>query len=132
MAEPTVERRLERRFIVMTTDDVVLSELRARVPAGWEMAVTGDLEALGDWNDVLLYRFVLLDLDESDVFDPLDVIRLLRMRYMINIPVLCFGGDEDIRDEMRLARADRFFERNEIVCRLPQFLEQFGWTGKGN
>ena len=86
-----------------------------------------DLDDIGEWHEILLHRFILLDLDEVDAFDPLDVIRILRMRYQINIPVFCFGGDEDIRDEMRLARADRFFSRVEMIKMLPQFLEQYGW-----
>jgi hypothetical protein len=76
---------------------------------------------------VLLHRFLLLDLDEIDAFDPLDVIRVLRMQYQINLPVFCFGGDQDIQDEMRLSRADRFFDRDEMITRLPDFLEQYRW-----
>jgi hypothetical protein len=126
MAEPTIEQRLDHRFIVMTTDPAVLDALSERIPQDWEMVATVDLETLGEWNDVLLYRFILLDLDEFDAFDPIDVIQTLRMRCMINIPVFCFGGDKVIRDEMRLSRADRFFERDEIADKLPVFLNQFG------
>lgn len=127
MAEPTIEQRLQRRFIVMTTDPAMEAALRTQVPQGWEMARITDLEELGGWHDILLYRFLLLDLDEIDAFDPLDVIRMLRMQYMINIPVFCFGGDEDLMDEMRLSRADRFFERAEIIAMLPHFFEQYRW-----
>jgi hypothetical protein len=49
------------------------------------------------------------------------------MEYQINLPVFCFGGDEDIRDEMRLSRADRFFDREEMLERLPEFLRQYDW-----
>ena len=131
MAEPTIEKRLQRRFILMTADAAIESALRAQVPPGWQMHTITDLDALGDWHDVLLYRFLLLDLDEIDAFDPLDVIRTLRMQYQINVAVFCFGGDEDLRDEMRLSRADRFFERGEIVALLPRFLEQYRWGGEG-
>lgn len=131
MAEPTIKKRLQRKFILMTTDSAIESALRAQVPSGWEMHTITDLDALGDWHDVLLYRFLLLDLDEIDAFDPLDVIRTLRMQYQINVAVFCFGGDRDIRDEMRLSRADRFFERDEIAALLPKFLEQFRWGGEG-
>lgn len=127
MAEPTIEQRLQRRFIAMTTDRAMEATLRAQVPQGWEMVCVTDLEELGNWHDILLYRFLLLDLDEIDAFDPLDVIRTLRMQHMINIPVFCFGGDEDLKDEMRLSRADRFFDRAEIVAMLPQFFEQYRW-----
>lgn len=127
MAEPTIEQRLQRRFIVMTADPAMEATLRAQVPQGWEMVRVTDLEELGDWHDILLYRFLLLDLDEVDAFDPLDIIRMLRMQHMINIPVFCFGGNEDLKDEMRLSRADRFFERTEIVAMLPRFFEQYRW-----
>jgi hypothetical protein len=127
MSEPTIARRLERRIIVMTRDTEMLSKLQACVEPPWELVPVTDLEDLGPWNEVLLYRFLLLDLDEVEVFDPLDVIRILRMEYQINLPVFCFGGDEDIRDEMRLSRADRFFTRDEMVERLPEFLRQYDW-----
>ncbi|HQU16045.1 MAG: hypothetical protein B7Z66_01030 [Chromatiales bacterium 21-64-14] len=129
MTGPTVDDRLRRRFLVMTQDDELLTAFQAVVPAGWEMVLITDLEAVGDWNAVLLYRFLLLDLDEVDAFDPLDVIRELRLRHQINTPVFCFGGDEDVRDEMRLSRADRFFDRDEILAMLPRFLEQYRWGG---
>jgi hypothetical protein len=127
MSEPTIARRLERRIIVMTRDTEMLSKLQACVEPPWELVPVTDLEDLGPWNEVLLYRFLLLDLDEVEVFDPLDVIRILRMEYQINLPVFCFGGDEDIQDEMRLSRADRFFTRDEMVERLPEFLRQYDW-----
>lgn len=111
----------------MTTDSAMRAAIEAVVPAGWEMVAKNDLDAVGDWNEILLYRFLLLDLDETDAFDPLDVIRTLRMEHMINIPVFCFGGDADIRDEMRLMRADRFYDRDQLIAALPAFFEQFGW-----
>lgn len=127
MAEPTIERRLQRKFILMSADQDLVARLRQAAGPDWEVAVVTDLEQIGDWNDILLYRFLLLDLDEVDAFDPLDVIGLLRREYMLNIAVFCFGGEQDLIDEMRMARADRFFAREEIAERLPQFLEQYGW-----
>lgn len=127
MAAPTVAQRLLRRFLVMTTDTALQTALRSVVPAEWEMVVVCDLEEVGDWNEILLYRFLLLDLDEVVAFDPIDVIRAIRMEYLLQIAVLCFGGDQDIRDEMRMSRADRFYERDQIVTVLPQFLAQYGW-----
>lgn len=111
----------------MATDEAMLARIRPVVPDGWEMVPVIDLEEIGDWHEILLYRFVLLDLDEIEAFDPLDVIRILRMQYQINIPVFCYGGDEGIRDEMRLARADRFFGPDEMIEMLPRFFEQYGW-----
>lgn len=127
MAVPTVAERLQRRFILMTADAAMMEALRAAVPAGWEMIVVRDLEEIGDWNDILLYRFILLDLDEQNAFDPQEIIRRLRMEYLLNIAVFCFGGDRERRDTMRLLRADRFFDREEIVRMLPEFLKQYGW-----
>ena len=129
MSEPTIERRLQRRFVLMSADPEMIRRLQPRVPEGWEMVTVTDVDDLGDWHELLLYRFLLLDLDEIDTFDPLDVIRVIRTQYQINLAVFCFGGDEDLQDEMRLSRADRFFSRDEIADRLPQFLEQYGWGG---
>ncbi|HDP90489.1 MAG TPA: hypothetical protein ENN42_11140 [Thioalkalivibrio sp.] len=129
MAEPTIERRLQRKYIVMTADARMLERLAAATPEGWELVNITDLDDLGDWHEVLLHRFILLDLDEIDAFDPLDVIRILRTQFQINVPVFCFGGDEDIQDEMRLARADRFFAREEMLEMLPRFFEQYAWGG---
>lgn len=111
----------------MVSDQEMLERIRSVTPEGWGMVQVTDLEDLGDWHEVLLYRFILIDLDEIDAFDPLDVIRTLRMHYQINVPVFCFGGDEDIQDEMRLARADRFFTPDELLEMLPRFFEQYGW-----
>jgi hypothetical protein len=127
MSEPTVHQRLQRRIILMTRDASMLRALEARIEPPWELVPVIDLEALGSWNEVLLYRFLLLDLDEVEAFDPLDVIRTLRMEYQINLPVFCFGGDAELQDEMRLSRADRFFSREEMVRRLPEFLRQYDW-----
>lgn len=127
MAAPTIADRLTRRFLVMSTDETLKAQLRAQAGAGWEMVEIAALDEIGDWNEVLLYRFLLLDLDESVVFDPIDVIRTVRLEYLLQIGVFCFGGDADVRDEMRLSRADRFYERDQIVAVLPQFLAQYGW-----
>jgi len=129
MSEPTIERRLQRKYIVMSADAAILEQFSGLAPEGWEMVQITDLDDIGDWHEVLLYRFILLDLDEVDAFDPLDVIRILRTQFQINVPVFCFGGDEDIQDEMRLARADRFFSRDEMLEMLPQFCEQYSWGG---
>lgn len=130
MAQPTIARRLERKFIVVSRDQAIVAALRAQVPNGWELVATTDLEDLGDWAELLLYRFILLDLDEADAFDPIDVIRAIRTEYMLQLAVFCFGGDAAIRDEMRRGRADRFYDRNRIVEMLPQFLAQYGWGGE--
>ena len=127
MAAPAIEARLQRKFIVMTRDAGLLSALRAALPEGWKMVEVLDLGEIGAFQDILLYRFILLDLDESVAFDPVKTIRKVRMEYMLNVPVFCFGGTAEARDEARLARADRFFGRAEIAEKLPLFCAQHGW-----
>lgn len=128
---PTIEKRLRRRWILMSADEAMARRLREATPPGWEMVRATDLEAVGPWHEILLHRFLVLDLDEAEAFDPLDVIYLIRREHMLNIPVFCFGGDEALREEMRLARADRFFSRDEMVAMLARFCEQYGWGGEG-
>lgn len=127
MPAPTIAARLARRFLLMTTDEDLRSALAAQVPADWDMVSIMSLDDVGDWNEILLYRFLLIDLDEVCAFDPIDVIRTLRMEYLLQIAVFCFGGDADIQDEMRMSRADRFYTRDQIVTVLPQFLAQYAW-----
>ncbi len=129
MSEPTIERRLQRKFILMSADPEMRRQVAELAGEDWETVTITDLEEIGDWHEILLHRFLLLDLDEVEAFDPLDVINLLRREYMLNIAVFCFGGDGDIRDEMRMARADRFFDRDELLAMLPEFLKQYGWGG---
>ena len=127
MATPTIEARRQRKFIVMSTDQALLGVLRAALPDGWQLVETLDLDDLGEFQDILLHRFMLLDLDDSAAFDPLDVIRTVRMEYMLNVPIFCFGGAPDVRDEARLSRADRFFERNEMVEKMLLYCHQYRW-----
>ena len=127
MPAPTIAARLARRFLLMTTDEDLRSTLAAQVPADWDMVSIMSLDDVGDWNEILLYRFLLIDLDEVSAFDPIDVIRTLRMEYLLQIAVFCFGGDADMQDEMRMSRADRFYARDQIVTVLPQFLAQYAW-----
>ena len=127
MSTPTIEKRLQKRFIVMSTNAAMLEQIKAQADDQWQIVVVTDLEAIGEWNEVLLYRFIILDLDEVDAFDPLDVIRELRMQFQINIPVFCFGGDSTIQDEMRMSRADRFFTQNQMLEMIPEFCRQYAW-----
>jgi hypothetical protein len=130
MAIPTVASRLKRRCIVMSGDTQLVSRLREQLPPGWDMTQTGDLDALGGFQKILQYRFLLLDLGDGSGFGALDIIRKMRVDMMLNLPIFCFGGMPAARDQARLARADRFFERNEIIARLGGFCEQFGWGGE--
>jgi len=129
MAVPTIASRLERRCIVMSGDANLVSQLREQLPPGWDMTQTSDLDAIGGFGEILQYRFLLLDLDDGSGFDPLETLHRARVDMMLNIPIFCFGGAPAVRDQARLARADRFFERAEIVARCGGFCEQFGWGG---
>lgn len=124
---PTVESRLKRRFIVMSSDDGLVARLHAALPEGWQMTATCDLDEFGGFQEVLQYRFILLDLDDCAAFDPLDVIRQIRTKLMLNIAIICFGGAPEVRDEARIARADRFFERAEIIDKMKLFCGQYDW-----
>ena len=122
-----IEKRLQKRIILMTRNQAMIESCEQILPEAWSMQVITDLEDLGEWNEVLLFRFILLDLEEVEAFDPLDVIRQLRMQFQINIPVFCFGGDSDIQNEMRLSRADRFFTQSQLIEMLPEFFKQYNW-----
>lgn len=127
MAAPTVRSRLERRCIVMSDDAELVAGLRSRLPQGWTMIETRNLADVGGFEDVLQNRFILLDLDAQDTFDPLEVIGQVRSDMMLNIAIFCFGGPPPVRDQARQARADRFFKRAEITEKLAAFCEQFSW-----
>lgn len=127
MTSPTIADRLQRKFIVMSTDASLLAALRGALPPEWQMVEALSLEQIGGFQDVLLHRFVLLDLDEYERFDPLDVIREMRMELMLNVPIFCFGGEKDVRDEARMSRADRFFAREQIVEQMQIFCHQYRW-----
>ncbi|MCC6611214.1 MAG: hypothetical protein IT515_16275 [Burkholderiales bacterium] len=129
MASPTIASRLRRRCILMTRDAALERALRAALPQGWEMTTTSALAALGGFDEILQHRFLLLDLEESEAFDPVEVLRELRFALMLNVPAFCFGGSPAQRDAARIARGDRFFNRAEIVERLPAICGQYSWGG---
>lgn len=126
MAQPTVASRLQRRIAFISSDLSLGATLRAALPAGWEIVQVQDLAALGDFAAVLQYRFLLLDLDDTAV-DVLGLIDAVRRELMINIAILCIGGEVAVRDAARLARADRFYERDAAVAVLLQFCGQYDW-----
>jgi hypothetical protein len=128
VAEPTVRSRLERRLALLAADASVVAALCGALPDGWGMTVATELGTLGGYADLLQYRFLLVDLDAA-VFDPVAAIRAVRSELMLNLAIFCFGGTADARDAARLARADRFLTRAEMVAQLPAFCEQFGWGG---
>jgi len=126
MAEPTVATRLERKILLVSGDTALEECLTSALPAQWTITRTDDPAALGGFAEVLQYRFMLLDLDDR-MIDPLDIIDAVRRQLMLNIAIICFGGDNAQKNEARLARADRFFEREEIVSVMLKFCEQYDW-----
>jgi hypothetical protein len=126
MVQPTVASRLERRLALISSDETLGAMLRAACPPQWRLQQCADVAALGGYADILQYRFLLLDLDDT-AFDPLDVIDTLRRELMLNIAIICLGGDPALRDAARLARADRFFGRGEAVDVMQRFCGQYDW-----
>lgn len=110
----------------MTSDPAWKAVVSQMVPAEWSCTVATDLTEVGEWNDILLYRFLVLDAEDSS-FDPAEIVRALRTEFMLQIAVFVFGGSADLRDELRLARADRFYERDQVATVLPQFFTQYRW-----
>ena len=128
MSQPTIAARMQRKFIAMSGDASWLATLRSALPEGWQMVETLELDSLGEFQDILLHRFIFLDLDTlTETFDPQDAIRAVRMELMLNVPIFCFGGSQDERDQARLNRADRFFEQEEAAARLGLFCHQYRW-----
>lgn len=116
---PSIDDRLKRRLIVLSGDAGLHREVAQFMPQGWEITCE-----LGDFAEVLLHRFVLLDLDAPDA---VDAVRRIRSEMNLNVPVFCVGGDAAARDAARLARADRFFDRGQLPVLVPELCESFGW-----
>ncbi len=127
MTGPTIATRRERRCIAASSDCAFHDRVRAALPEGWALTGVRALREAGDFAAVLQHRFVLLDLEAAEPFDPVDVIHEARRDLMLNIAILCFGGSEARRGAARLAGADRFFEGSELAGRTGQFCEQYGW-----
>lgn len=116
---PTVGDRLKRRLIVLSDDAGLEREIAQLLPSGW-----GINTQLGEFHEVLLHRFVIVDLASPHA---VGAVRRIRSEMNLNVPVFCVGGDAAARDAARLARADRFLERSELGALLPQLCESFGW-----
>ncbi|MHB1320685.1 MAG: hypothetical protein ACYCY0_03870 [Acidithiobacillus ferrivorans] len=124
---PSISDRMRKRFILMASDPELRATVVTTTPEGWEMTEATDLDDLGDWQEVLLHRFMLLNLDDPEIEDPIELIDTLRREYQLNIAIFCLGGSQERRDAARSARADRFFDRDTGLQRLPEFFAQFGW-----
>jgi hypothetical protein len=126
VSTPTIATRLQRRFVLMASDAALVAALESALPEGWSMTHATALDDIGSFADILQHRFLLLALDDA-AFDPLETVTTLRAELALNIPVLTLGGDREQRDAARLARADRFFERDEAVAVMRRFCEQYAW-----
>ncbi|MCE5387933.1 MAG: hypothetical protein K0041_05060, partial [Acidithiobacillus sp.] len=113
--------------IWMGGDAEILAGARTLLPKEWSLTEAASLEEFSDWQEILLHRFLVLNLEEGAVEEPVEVVLQVRQEYQLNIPIFCYGGNQEIRMEARSARADRFFEREEILEKLPDFLRQFSW-----
>lgn len=123
----TVAARLARRLIVFSVDPALRADVAASLPAGWQASYAAGVAEVGEFQEVLLHRFALLDLEPGDGSDPIETVREIRSEMLLNIPIFCVGGDAAARDAARLARADRFFERSELAALLPGLCEGFAW-----
>ncbi|HKI64179.1 MAG TPA: hypothetical protein VKA16_06085 [Burkholderiales bacterium] len=123
---PTIEARLARKLIVFSHDAALREDVARSLPAGWQASYAESAAEAGEFQDVLLHRFALLDL-EPGAADPVETVREIRGEMLLNIPIFCFGGDAAARAAARLARADRFFERGELAAMLPRLCEGFAW-----
>jgi ActR/RegA family two-component response regulator len=124
---PTLEARLARKLIVFSRDPALREDVARSLPHGWQASYAGSAAEVGEFADVLLHRFALLDLEPGDGSDAIETVREIRGEMLLNIPIFCFGGDAAARDAARLARADRFFERGELGAMLPRLCEGFAW-----
>ena len=123
---PTIKRRMQPGIIVVSTDAALAEELRSEAGEDWRMLVVNGIDEAGDWSDVLLYRFIIMDLENGPP-DPPEEIRRIRQELMINTPVFGVGGSDDIRGRARQEGGDRFFDRDQARAHLPDLLAAFGW-----
>ncbi len=124
---PSIEDRMRKRFILMNSDPALRQVVESAIPEKWEMTEATDLDAFEEWQEILLHRFMLLNLEDPQISDPVELIDVIRREYQLNIPIFCLGGSRERRDKARSARADRFFDRDEGLQRLPEFFQQFAW-----
>ena len=123
----TLAERLARKVIVFSADPALREVVAGSLPAGWQASYAASAADAGEFQEVLLHRFALIDLEPGDGSDPVETVREIRSEMLLNIPIFCVGGDAAARDAARLARADRFFERAELAALLPKLCEGFAW-----
>ncbi|MBU2743211.1 hypothetical protein HF673_18395 [Acidithiobacillus thiooxidans] len=124
---PSIDDRMRKRFILMNSDAALSQAVESSIPEKWEMTEATDLDAFDEWQEILLHRFMLLNMEDPQISDPVELIDMIRREHQLNIPIFCLGGSRELRDQARSARADRFFDREEGLQRLPEFFQQFAW-----
>jgi hypothetical protein len=124
---PSIDDRMRKRFILMNSDAALRQAVESSIPEKWEMTEATDLDAFDEWQEILLHRFMLLNMEDPQISDPVELIDMIRREHQLNIPIFCLGGSRELRDQARSARADRFFDREEGLQRLPEFFQQFAW-----
>jgi hypothetical protein len=126
--QPTIQRRLQPSFILVSTDDELTRQLTAAA-GDWKVTVVPVVDEVGEWHQILLYRFIFFDLDHSGE-DTAAQVERLRTQHLVNIPAFGLGGTQQQRDEARKAGCDRFFDRDEAEAELAALQESLGWGKK--
>lgn len=126
MSQLSLSERLKKRFILFSSNQALQETIRGYQAEGWEMVCAASLDELGDWGNILLHRFMLLDLGDSGI-DAHAVLKQLRYEMQLNIPVFCLGGDEALHAALRSDRADRFLRPDEFAEFFPAIFDQYGW-----
>jgi hypothetical protein len=126
--QPTIQRRLQPSFIVVSTDDDLIERMHAAA-GEWKVTVVPVIDEVGDWSQILLYRFIFFDLDHNGE-EAAQQVERLRMQHMVNVPAFGVGGTQEQRDEARKAGCDRFFDRADAEPELAALQESLGWGKK--
>jgi hypothetical protein len=127
MAAPSIESRRRRRAFIMSTASNAILAIHGVLVEGWEALDGLSPDEVGGFEELLQLRFVVIDLAPSSDWDGLGAIAQIRSRHMLNVPIFCFGGDKERRDEARRCGADRCFDLPDLLEALPEFCRQFGW-----
>jgi hypothetical protein len=86
-----------------------------------------DPAELGGFEEVLQLRLMVVDLERSSAWNAIEAIEHVRSELMLNVRILCFGGDSEARGLARMAGADRDLAIEDLIAQLPEFCRQFGW-----
>ncbi|MFZ1910153.1 MAG: hypothetical protein WAU52_13820, partial [Burkholderiales bacterium] len=86
---PTIAARLARKLIVFSHDAALREDVARSLPEGWQASYAASASDVGEFQDVLLHRFALLDLEPGDGSDPVETVREIRSGMLLNIPIFC-------------------------------------------